>query len=138
MDTIITDISNVFGAIILIVGWFVGNYFTAKNAVINKRRDLSTKFLIDAYRTLTIKLSNRKSSTYFNIELESLIADIQLFGSVEQVKLAKKLANTVATGSDAELNPLINSLRKSLRKELSLEPVAGNVQSLRIKKSDKK
>ena len=60
-----------------------------------------------------------------------------MFGSEEQVNLVKELASTVVTGSDAELDPLINSLRKSLRKELSLEPVVVNVQWLR-KKSDKK
>ena len=133
MDIIITVISTVATWIILIVGWFVGNYFSTKRAEVNKRRDLSTKFLIDAYRTLTIKVSHRKGEERFS-ELEKLIADIQLFGSEEQVNLVKELVNTVATGSDADLDQLINSLRKSLRKELSLDPVVGNVEWLRDQK----
>ena len=134
VDTIIKAITTVPTWIILIVGWFVGNYFSTKRAEVNKRRDLSTKFLIDAYRTLTIKISGRKPSTERNSEFENLIADIQLFGSEEQVNLVKELVNTVATGSDADLDPLINSLRKSLRKELSLDPVVGNVEWLRDQK----
>ena len=76
VDTIIKAITPVPTWIILIVGWFVVNYFSTKRAEVNKRRDLSTKFLIEAYRTLTIKVSHRKGEERFS-ELEKLIADIQ-------------------------------------------------------------
>ena len=61
-----------------------------------------------------------------------------MFGSVEQVDLVKKFVSTVVTGSDAELDPLINSLIKSLRKELSLEPVDGNVTWVRSGRAEEK
>ena len=147
VDTIIKVIPTVSTLFVLIVGWFVGNYFSANRAQVNKRRDLRTKFLIEAYRILTNKISQRGPSALIEnkIEFENLISDIQLFGTVEQVKLAKKLANDVEklandveNHPDADLDPLIKNLRKSLRKELSLEPVDGNVQWLRIEKSDKK
>lgn len=116
-----------------VTGWVVGHHFTSKNAANNKRRDLSTKFLIEAYRTLTTEVAHREQSTERTAKIENLVSDIQLFGSVEQVELAKALADEVAAGSDFELDPLINSLRQSLRKELGLKPITRNVRWLRFK-----
>ena len=61
-----------------------------------------------------------------------------MFGSVEQVKLAKKFVDKMSEGLVADLDPLINSLRKSLRKELSLEPVDGNVTWVRSGRTEEK
>ncbi|MEJ7666983.1 MAG: hypothetical protein WKG07_49520 [Hymenobacter sp.] len=63
--------------------------------------------------------------------MKNVVAEIQLFGSVEQVELAKELADSMAQGGDFTIDALINSLRKDLRKQLKLEDVAGNVKWLR-------
>ena len=65
------------------------------------------------------------------IKLEGVIAEIQLFGSTEQVGLAKELADSIARGGEFEMDALINSLRKDLRNQLGFKPVSGNVKWLR-------
>ena len=42
------------------------------------------------------------------IKLEGVIAEIQLFGSTEQVGLAKELADSIARGGEFEMDALIN------------------------------
>lgn len=124
---------KIFITIVLtVIGWIIGHYFTSKRSANNKRRDLSTEFLIEAYRVLTTEIAHREETLERATKIENLVADIQLFGSPEQIDLAKKMADDVASGEKFELDPLINSLRKSLRQELSLASIDGNVRWLRF------
>lgn len=92
---------------------------------------MSIKYLADAYRFFTTEVVQRDISEEGWTKLESVIANIQLFGSPEQVMLAKELAEFIAKGGEFEMDALINSLRKGLRKQLGLEAVSGNVKWLR-------
>ena len=118
--------------ILAVIGWIVGYYFTTKKDINQKRRDISIEHLINAYRILTNEISHRTATKESNIKLENILADIQLFGSIEQVKLAKELAETVASGGEFQLDPLINSLKTDLRKLIGLEKINGNVKWLRF------
>jgi len=118
--------------IVAVIGWLIGHHFTAKRDVANKRRELVIEHLILAYRVLTNEISHRDESQERNIKLENILADIQLFGSQEQIDLAKQLADEVAAGGVFELNPLIVSLRNDLRKQLNLTTVDGNIKWLRF------
>lgn len=120
--------------LLAVVGWVVAHYFTSKRDIINKRREISIEHLVNAYRVLTNDVSHRKLNEERKIALENLLSDIQLFGSVEQVMMAKTLADEVASGGAFELDPLINSLRNDLRVQLKLEQVQGNVRWLRFQK----
>jgi hypothetical protein len=117
-----------------VLGLVCSHYFTSKRTTNNKRRDLTTDFLIEAFRILTTKIAHRKETEDRAQEIENLVSDIQLFGSNEQVEMAKKLADEVAQGGAFDLDPIINSLRDSLRSELGLKAVNGNVRWLRFKK----
>ncbi len=117
--------------ILAVIGWVVGYYFTTRKDINQKRRDLSIEHLINAYRILTNEISHRKETKENNTQLENILSDIQLFGSEEQVQLAKDLANTVASGGEFQLDPLINSLRNDLRKMIGLKKIKGNVKWLR-------
>ncbi|MDR2549702.1 MAG: hypothetical protein LBD10_05840 [Desulfobulbus sp.] len=129
------DYIKIFVTVALAVtGWIVVHYFTSRREVNNKRREISIKHLVDAYRVLTHDISHRKLSENRMIELENLISDIQLFGSVEQISLVKNLADDVASGGPFELDPLINSLRSDLRSQLKLMKVEDNVRWLRLGK----
>jgi hypothetical protein len=110
-----------------------GHYFSDRRDMSNKKRELTTKHLINAYSVLTNEVSHRKQTPERQQKLECIITEIQLFGSTEQVLLAKQLANEVATGQEFELDPLINSLRTDLRMQLELDPINGNVTWLRFK-----
>jgi hypothetical protein len=80
---------------------------------------------------LTDDIAHRDHSNDRWRKLEKIVSEIQLFGSSEQIKLAKQLANEVAKFEEFQLDLLINSLRTDLRKQLELEEVEGNVTWLR-------
>lgn len=124
--------------ILALIGWIVGYYFTTRKDINQKRRDISIDHLINAYRILTNDISHRKGTKENNIKLENILSDIQLFGSVEQVELARNLAETVASGGEFKLDPLINSLRNDLRRMIGLKEIKGNVTWLRFNDEIKK
>lgn len=119
-------------ALIAVIGWLVGHYFSEKRDRSNRKRELTTKHLINAYSVLTNEVSHRKQTEERMQKLESIITEIQLFGSPKQVELAKKLAVDISEKKEFELDPLINSLRTDLRTQLELEPITGNVTWLRF------
>jgi len=118
--------------LLAVVGWLIGHHFTSRRDIANKRRELVIAHLIETYRIITNEVSHREESDERNLKLENLLSDIQLFGSQEQVAIAKKLADDVAAGGVFELSDLIVSLRKDLRSQLNLPPISGNVKWLRF------
>jgi hypothetical protein len=117
--------------VVAVFGWLVANYFTSKRDVANKRRELRLQYLIDAYQILTNEISHRPPSVERKKALENLLSNIQLYGSIKQIELAKKLADDASEG-DFELDSLINCLRDDLRSELNLCKISGNVKWLRL------
>lgn len=130
---IIDTIKFTATALIAVLSWLVGHYFTSKRDRSSKKRELVIQHLVNAYSILTNEVSHRNQSNERSNKLEQIITEIQLFGSPEQVALAKTLANDVAAGLEFELDPLINSLRTDLRQQLELKPISGNVTWLRFK-----
>jgi len=120
--------------IIAIFGWLIVHFFTNRSNKLQTRRDLKVEHLISAYRILTNEISHRQLTLERELLLENILTDIQLFGSKKQIILAKDLIDEVGLGNEFQLDPLINSLRNSLRKELDLSFVDGNVRWLRFKK----
>lgn len=112
-------------------GWIVAHHFTSRKSRNDKKRDWSIDYLTNAYRFLTTEIAQKDISNEGWGKLEVVIADIQLFGSAEQVGLAKELADSIAKGGKFELDALINSLRKDLRKQLGFKAVSGNVKWFR-------
>lgn len=97
-----------------------------------ERRDLRTQYLLDAFRRLE-GAGNRSEPTREDEKaLESSVADIQLLGSPEQVQLARQFALDFARDGRASLDPLLESLRAELRKELGLGPLDHSITFLRI------
>ena len=117
--------------VLAVLGWLTAHYFTAQRTLAAKRRDVTLEHLINAYRILTNEISHRNLDADRNEKLENLLSDIQLFGSTEQVNLARALADEVAAGQSFELDRVINNLRDDLRNQLQLAPVSGNVKWLR-------
>lgn len=117
--------------VVAALGWVVAHHFTSQKSRNDKKRDLSIEYLANAYRFLTTEVVQRDISNEAWTKLENVIADIQLFGSPEQVMLVKQLVECIVQGGEFEMDPLINSLRKELRKQLGLEAVSGNVKWFR-------
>ncbi len=116
---------------VAIFGWYCAHKLSIKRDRENKKRDLTVSYLIEAYRRIE-RSANRPKTFANDLELESAIADIQLFGTPHQAKLAERFAFEIAENSNAKTDDLLIDLRKELRRELNLEPVAPEITYLRI------
>ena len=120
------------GSLIVVIGWFISHYFSQKRDSKNKKKEIVLDFLIRTYRILSNDISNREINTIDSkYKFECLISDLQLFGSIKQVELAKNIALEMRTNGNSNLDELINDLRDSLREELNLNKVKGNVEYIR-------
>ena len=87
--------------------------------------------MIEAYRKLKSSSNpNDPSDTWEDIK--SAIADIQLLGTPEQVKLARKFADKMGDTNQASTMGLLINLRNTLREELKLESVTDTITILRF------
>ncbi|MCK5113371.1 MAG: hypothetical protein KAR11_01260 [Phycisphaerae bacterium] len=127
-----TYLQIIVGVVLAVIGWVIGNYFSNKRSLVSKRREIVTEHLINAYRILTCEISHRELIPDRKEKLENILSDIQLFGSLEHVELARELTEGLATNKAFELDPLINSLRDDLREELNLKNITGNIKWLRF------
>ena len=112
-----------------VVGWNAAHRLAGARDRDAKRRAMITEHLIEAYRRLE-PLSDVLGSN--GRDVEGAIADIQLLGSPEQIKLAQDFATAFAGEGTAQLDPLLLSLRSSLRSELGLSPAVGGLKYLRV------
>jgi hypothetical protein len=121
-------------AVIAVLSWIIAHRFNTIRDRDLKRRELITTHLINAYRILANDITRREASVERDIKLETVISELQLFGSEKQINLTKKLADDVTKGGDFYVDDLLNELRDDLRKELNLSQVEGNVKWLRFEK----
>lgn len=119
------------GAAVIVFGWKVAHRQELERDITAKRRELRIQYLIEAYRRLEY-VSNRPLRPETAPDFERAIADIQLFGSSEQVTLAQRFARDFAKAGSAPLDPLLSELRQSLRLEIQLEAVAPELVYLRM------
>ena len=118
---------------IAVIGWIVAHYFTSRRDTANKRRELRTKYLIEAYEVLTCQVSNRPISKENVRLLEDVVAKVQLVGTDYQIQLVKKLCDHCCNKGTKgfPLDELTNALRKDLRMSLGLPDVTTDVYWLR-------
>jgi hypothetical protein len=107
---------------VAILGWVIGHEFNLRRDRQSKRREVRVQYLIEAYRRLEAGANRGSiSGTDFGKGFESAVADVQLFGTDEQSRLAREMATAIATRQkDATAGPLLLSLRNALRRELDL------------------
>ena len=117
--------------VVAIVSWFVGSWLSVRRDRANKRRDLRVQYLVEAYRRLEAA-GHRSLVPPCSSDMESAIADIQLFGSSVQVAAAQKFTLEMAQQGRASADELLDSLRNELRMEPELEHVRGKLAFLRI------
>ncbi len=117
------------------LGWIIVHYFNTKRDRTLKRRELVTSHLINSYKVLTIDITQRDANLERDLKLESVIAELQVFGSEEQIRLTKKLVDDIRNNKEFLMDELINSLRNDLRNELGLSLIQDNVWWLRFEKN---
>lgn len=118
--------------IITVIGWIVVYIFAIRQNTQIKKKEVTIKYLIQAWGKLE-KASNRKDNRY-NTEIETAIADIQLFGTKRQIELAQQFAEEIARNKESSTLELLVLLREDLRKELKLDRVPRKFKFLRFSK----
>jgi hypothetical protein len=94
---------------------------------------MQTDFLVTAFQHLANSANRPFAPGAEHLKnMESALADIQLFGSKKQVQLVEDFASEFAQANLASLDPLLNSLRQDLRKELGYEQINSNVKWVRF------
>lgn len=129
-----TALPVIVGTVAVIAGWPIVHYFNLRREIAAEKRKLRVTYLIEAYRRLE-DAGNRpitKGSTHIH-GIETAIADIQLLGTPEQVSLAHAFTVEFSETGSGLFDPILHSLRKSLRNELELEPVDEKLKFLRIR-----
>lgn len=106
-------------AIVAVAGWFIAHRLSEDRDREAKRRELRFEYLIDVWRRLE-NLSSRTDDSR-NMDLESAVADIQLFGTNRPIELAYQFMEDFVKKGHADLDDLLDDLRQDLRYELKLE-----------------
>ena len=109
----------IVSVILLVIGGIVTHKFTSRRDFDNKRRELITGYLIEAYKILSQDIMLREQNEEMSRKLEEIISYIQLFGNEEQIRLAYDITDQIEKGS-MNATRLVNLLRDNLRDELKL------------------
>lgn len=109
-------------ATVAVAGWFAGNWLSSRRERANKRRDLRTQCLIDTYRRIA-RNCNRPLGREQLSETELALAELQLFGTTDQIDLTRELIRKLVEDKEAQIDALLSAIRDDLRDELRLEPV---------------
>jgi hypothetical protein len=122
----------VLTAVVAICGWFIGHELTIESDRINKQRDIRIEYLVSAYRRLAnaSMRAPQPNSQYFR-DMESAMADIQLFGTEIQINQARTFMEEFQKTGKGPMDDLLNNLRNDLRKEMNLSETKINVQWFR-------
>lgn len=119
-------------ALVVVVGWFLGHWLNSRRDLAQKKREARIKALEAAYLRLATT-SNRPATPLINEQIEAFVSEIQLYGTPAQVQLTRTLVEDfVHQRSPVPYDAILVSLRDSIRKELSLEPLKGGVMWLRL------
>ena len=107
------------------IGWFVVHWLASSRDRNNKKRDLRTAYLIEAYRNIEKACGhNDFLPAPLNRQIESAIADVQLFGSEKQITIARAFTNEMNKNQFGDPRKLLVELRGELRSELNLDQLS--------------
>ncbi len=136
MQTTSVTIQILTSALVAVIVVAVTHLFTRHRDRENRRREQRIEYLVSVFRGLS-KANNHPRLHEVADELEQAIADIQLFGTPEQVALAQKFAIDLGSTQEAELDSLLIAVRDSLRSELGALPITEKMVWLRIERKAK-
>ncbi len=114
------------GALVALVGWFVLHRSNVQRDRENKRRELITTYLLEAYRRMETAANREDKTEEQAVAFESAIADIQLLGSPAQFAATLKYIDARAGSGEQDevgIGHVLGLLRDDLRRELGLEPL---------------
>ena len=115
---ILQTVAVLLGSVVVIAGWLYTDFQDREQ----DRREVRTNYLIENFRTLYF-ISNQGQSMTENQAnvLNKAVGDINILGTSEQIKLARKFAEDMKSEEVADATCLLTSLRDELRKELGMK-----------------
>lgn len=121
-------------SLITIFGWYVLHKLTKKREQENKKKNLRVDYLIDAWSKLEYGSNRDIDEKEFVEYFEKPIAMIQLFGTLNQIDLAQKVAEEIKNNRQVSLDAILEELRNDLRSELNLERAKSKMKYIRFNK----
>jgi hypothetical protein len=119
-----------------IAGAFLGHWLAYRREKTQRLKEQRIRYLIEVYRAFS-KANHHPRLYEVADELEQAVADIQLFGSPDLIRLAQAFAEELGARQEASQDELLAMIRNDLRKELGERSVSGKMIWLRIE-HDKK
>jgi len=122
----------IIAVVILIPTTIFAYWQVKKNDFENKKREIVLNYQIEVYRKLALAVQRDpiKGSQYFR-DLESAVADIQLFGTKTQNETLQKFLDQWQKESMGDLDSILSDIRDELRKELGFEEIKERVKWFR-------
>jgi uncharacterized membrane protein YgcG len=112
-------------AILLGLRVFVMQRVQSKRAREQRQESERLRSLIAAYRAMAGSFT--PAAPEQGGQIEEALADIVLFGTLEQVEMAAACARGLRLGQPVDFAPLVASLRADLRAQLGLEPLPADL-----------
>jgi hypothetical protein len=119
-----------------VAGAYVGHWLTFRREKRGRLQQQRIEYLVNAYRAFA-KANHHPRLFEVADDLERAVADIQLLGSPELIRLAQAFSEDLAKKEEASLDDLLATIRKGLREELGEKPVSGKIIWLRIGRRSK-
>lgn len=114
------NLEIIISSVVIIFGWFVGNWLTTKREFNNKKREIRIQYLIGAYRSIASAANRQETMTVDQkLKIESAIEDIQLLGNEIQLNAL----NNMISSRNSNFTEILEILRNNLRQELKLKKV---------------
>jgi hypothetical protein len=76
------------------IGWIAVHWLTSERDVRNKRKEIRLKYLVDLYRKLERSIGGTINSQEIADDICTAVADLQLFGDLDQVRTATEIAKS--------------------------------------------
>ncbi|MCZ4696462.1 hypothetical protein DWB61_17540 [Ancylomarina euxinus] len=121
------SIGNIISAFVIALGWVVAYKLNSKKDLKNKKREIRTQFLIDAYRIIAFS-ANRDNNIEEMKRFEEAIEQVQFLGNLEQIRFLNEGIET------RNFTPLLVELRRDIRNELGIEIADANIKHFRFNK----
>ncbi len=124
-------------AVVAVLSWFLIDKLSSKRELNNRKSEARIKALETAYLRLALS-SNRELTDPLMDDIERFVAEIQLYGTPDQIKLMGKMVEEFKKPNNpVSFDELLSNLRDGLRSELNLEKISGNVWWFRFKRPKK-
>jgi hypothetical protein len=115
-----------FAAVLIGVRLFIIQRAQRQRQRENRQATERLRSLVNCYRQLAGSFTPAGESEWRQVE--EALAEVVLFGTLSQVRLAAEYARGLAAEEDVNYQPLVDELRADLREQLGLEVIPAEIE----------